>query len=377
MIKERVSMIERMAAAGAGLLRKAIPARGSRRYAVGAIVLALAATGTVTAIGALPAQAAHVRTAQTAAPAKDNACMAPPSPALAGFKQGTVAVSGDTAIHYVIGGSGPVLVLIHGWPITWWEFHTVMPSLSKSFTVIAFDLPGLGNSAPSTSGYGAADVATIFHEAIGALGYWSQGISLLGHDLGTNVAYAWARLYPAEVSREMVLESALNGYGLESLYNKSFHFLFNMQPSTVTEGIVNDRKSSDAYLSYLYSFAVKPDAITEQDRDVWNGDYACPANREAGYNYYRASAQDATFDTTTNTSKLTVEVGAMGGDHSFGGFVAQSFDNVDSNVHTIIAPGSGHYIPEEDPVFLSTCATLFFSPNPPATAPAGYESCLP
>src|SRR5258707_7923134 len=152
---------KRMAAAGAGLLRKAIPARGWRRYAVGTIVVALAATGTVTATGALPAQAAHMRAAQTAAPARDDACMAPASPKLAGFRQGKVAVSGDTAIHYVIGGSGPVLVLIHGWPISWWELHTVMPSLSKSFTVIAFDMPGLCNSAPSTSGYGDARVPTI------------------------------------------------------------------------------------------------------------------------------------------------------------------------------------------------------------------------
>jgi pimeloyl-ACP methyl ester carboxylesterase len=366
-----------MASAGIRLLRNAIPARGWRRYAVGTIVVALAASGTVTATGALPARAAHVQTVQATASARDHACVAPPSPTLAGFRQGTVAVSGDTAVHYVIGGSGPVLVLIHGWPISWWEFHTVMPSLSKSFTVIAFDLPGLGNSAPSTSGYDEADVATILHEATGKLGYGSQSISLLGHDLGSMVAYAWARLYPAQVNREMVLDSDLNGYGEEDFAGVSFHFLFNQQPPAVTDGIINNRKSSDAYLNFLYSFATKPNAVTKQDRDVWDGDYACQANREAGYDYYRAFPQNATFDTTTNTSKLTVEIGAMGGEDSFGDLVATSFDNVDSNVHTMIAPGSGHYIAEEDPVFLSTCATLFFSQNPPATAPAGYESCLP
>jgi pimeloyl-ACP methyl ester carboxylesterase len=199
----------------------------------------------------------------------------------------------------------------------------------------------------------------------------------MGHDFGSNVAYAWARLFPAQVSREMVIETALNGYGLESLAGFSFHFTFNQQPAAVTEGIINNRRSSDAYLDYLYTFAVVPGAITAQDRHVWDGDYACPANREAGYNYYRAFTQNATFDTTTNTSKLTVEVAGVGGENSFGNFTATSFENVDSNVHTIIAPGSGHYVPEEVPTFLSTCATLFFSPNPPATAPAGFESCLP
>ena len=369
--------VKRMAVAGAGLLGKAIPVRGWRRYATVGFVVALAASGAVTAVTALPAQAAHVQSARAVASARDNGCTPPPSPALAGFRQGKVPVSGDDSIHYVIGGTGPVLVLIHGWPITWWEFHTVMPSLAKSFRVIAFDLPGLGNSAPSSRGYTDADIATLLHEAIGALGYGSQNISIIGHDLGSNVAYAYARLFPEKVSREMVLETALSGYGLESLYNASFHFLLNMQPSTVTEGIVNNVASSDAYLDYLYTFVSKQGAITAQDKRVWDGDYGCPANREAGYNYYRAFPQDATFDTTTNTSKLTVEIGAMGGENSFGNFTAQSFQNVDSNVHTIIAPGSGHYIPEEDPDFLAECATLFLSPNPPATAPNGFASCLP
>ena len=368
---------ERMAAAGAGLLRKAIPARGWRRYAAGAAVAVLAAAGTVTATGALPAQAARVQAAHPAAPAWDSGCTPPASPRLAGFRQGTVAVPGDTAVHYVTGGSGPALVLIHGWPISWWEFHTVMPALAQNFTVIAFDLPGLGNSAPSTTGYDDAAIATILHQATGALGYGSQGINLLGHDLGSNVAYAWARLFPAQVTREMVMESALNGYGLEDLKGASFHFLFNTQPPAVTEGIINNTKSSNAYLDYLYSFDVIPGAITSQDRHIWDGDYACSANREAGYNYYRAGPQNATFNTTTNTTKLTVEIAAMGGEDSFGSFTATSFANVATNVHTIIAPGSGHYIPEEDPAFTSTCASLFFSPNPPAQAPAGFESCLP
>src|ERR1700721_184562 len=82
--------VKRMAAAGAGLLRKAIPARGWRRYATGGIVVALAASGTVTAVTALPAQAAHVQSAQTAS-ARHNECTPPPSPTLAGFRQGHVA----------------------------------------------------------------------------------------------------------------------------------------------------------------------------------------------------------------------------------------------------------------------------------------------
>jgi pimeloyl-ACP methyl ester carboxylesterase len=176
----------------------------------------MAAFGTVTADTAVSAQAAHEQSAQMAS-AEDGVCIPPPSPVLPGFRQGFVAVSGDNSIHYVIGGTGPVLVLIHGWPTTWWEFSPIMPTLAENYTVIAFDLPGLGNSAPSTSGYTDADIATLLHEAVGALGFGSQAISILGHDTGGNVAYAYARLFPASVSREMVLETALSGYGLEPL----------------------------------------------------------------------------------------------------------------------------------------------------------------
>jgi pimeloyl-ACP methyl ester carboxylesterase len=373
---------KRTVAAGAGLLRKAIPARGWRRYVTGGIVVALAAASTVTAVAAQPAQAAHVQSAPKAASTTDYGCTPPPSPYLAGFKQGQVAIPGDS-IHYVIGGSGPVLVLLAGWPITWWEFSTIMPTLEKNYTVVALDLPGLGNSTfpangqPNGDGFTGADIATDLHAAVGALGYGNDTISILGHDLGANLAYVYARLYTSQVKRVMVLESALNGYGLESLYSAAFHFLLNMSAPPTPEDIVNNVESSDAYLNYLYSFAVKPGSITPQDLRIWDADYACPQNREAGYDYYRAFTQDSTFDTTTNTSKLTVPMAAMGGEDSFGDFVAQSFGNVDSDVSTIIAPGSGHYIAEEDPAFLAECATLFFSPNPPTTAPSGYATCLP
>jgi pimeloyl-ACP methyl ester carboxylesterase len=369
--------VKQMTAAGTALLRKAIPARGWRRYAAGAVAT-VAAFGTVVGVTALPAQAAHAPSAHTAS-ARDGFCAPPPSPRLAGFRQGFVSVAGDSAVHYVTGGTGPVLVLLHGWPTTWWEFSQVMPALAQNYTVIAFDIPGLGNSAPSTAGYTDAAIATELHDAVAALGYGTQPVSILGHDVGGNLTYAYARLFPASVSRVMILETALNGYGLESLYGLTFHFTFNQSPPSVTEGMVNNIASSDAYLVHMYSFVASPGAgaITPLDQLIWDADYACPNVREQGYDYYRAYPDDATWDTTTNTSKLTVEMGAMGGDNSFGGFVAQSLGNVDSNVKTIIAPNSGHYIPDENPGFLSECATLYFSPDPPATAPAGFASCLP
>jgi pimeloyl-ACP methyl ester carboxylesterase len=365
--------VKRSVAAVTRLLRKAIPARGWRRYATGGLVVALGGFGTVAAVNVLPAQAAHSLPAQ-AAHGGSGVCVPPPSPTLAGFKQGMVAIPGDT-LHYVIGGSGPVLVLLHGWPMTWWEWNTVMPGLAKAHTVIAFDLPGLGNSTvPTSGGYTTADTAVRLHEAVTALGF--NNVSILAHDLGVNIGYAYARLYSQSVSRLMVLDSELNGYGLESSYGFSFHFDLNMAAPPTPEDIINNREAEVAYLNYLYSFAHKPGAITSFDKSTWYGAYSCPANREAGYNYYRAFPQNETWDISTNTTKLTIPVVAMGGEDSFGTSVATSFDNVDSDVNSIVAPDSGHYIPEEDPGFVTECAKLFFSSDPNQQAPSGFAACL-
>jgi pimeloyl-ACP methyl ester carboxylesterase len=356
---------KRGAAAVARMLRKAIPARVWQRYAGGGLVVVLGVFGTVAAVSAMPAQAAHSTAHQSQ----------PPSPALAGFQQGMVAITGDT-IHYVIGGSGPVLVLLHGWPMTWWEWHTVMPSLAKSHTVVAFDLPGLGDSTvPTSGGFTAVDTAHRLHEAVRALGF--HHISILSHDLGVNIAYAYAEQYRNSVERVAVLESALNGFGLESLYGQSFHFLLNMAAPPTPEGIVNNRASEQTYLNYLYTFEHKPGAITAFDKQTWYAAYASPANREAGYNYYRAFPDNETFNLAHATPKLTMPILAMGGEDSFGTFTATSFENVATDVHPVVAPDSGHYIPEEDPDFLATCANVFFSSDANPVAPAGFEACLP
>jgi pimeloyl-ACP methyl ester carboxylesterase len=352
----------------ARILRKAIPARGWRRYAISGFAAVLAIFGTVAAV---TAQAAPAHSA----PGKIPSRAMPASPALAGFQQGFVAIS-DSAIHYVIGGHGPVIVLLHGWPMTWWEWSTVMPSLAKQHTVVAFDLPGLGDSTvPASGGYSAVDTAQRLHQAITALGFGS--ISILSHDLGVNVAYAYAQLYRDSVARLAVLDSLLNGFGLENVYGFSFHFKLNMAASPVPEGIVNNRQAERAYLNYMYTFAANPAAITDQDKRIWYAAYASPANREAGYNYYRAFPDNQTYNLANATPKLAMPVLAMGGEHSFGTAVATSFENVATDVRAVVAPGSGHYIPEEDPGFLAECANLFFSSDPHPHAPDGFAACLP
>jgi len=153
------------------------------------------------------------------------------------FSSGMVAVEG-ASLHYVKGGSGPALVLLHGWPETSWEWHKVMPELAKTHTVIAIDLPGLGKSTIPSGGFDAAHTAVRLHEAVLALGY--HQVQILSHDVGALVAYPYAKQFPNDVSRMAVLETPLNGFGLESAAAFSFHFGLNSSPKPTPEKIVDD-----------------------------------------------------------------------------------------------------------------------------------------
>lgn len=289
---------------------------------------------------------------------------------LGSFEQGTVAVEGGT-LHYVRGGSGPALVLLHGWPETWWEWREVMPDLARTHTVIAFDLPGLGQSSVPTDGYDAATVARRIHQGVTALGYHS--VAIMAHDIGALIAYPYAKQFPDEVSRMAVLDLTLNGFGLEAAYGLDWHFLFNAARKPIPEKLIDSQDDVETYLGQLFDSAHHPEAI---DRETYFRAYADPANRSAGYEYYRAFAADAAYNKANADPKLSMPVLAMGAQYVFGTQVADSFQNVAGDVRTVVAPDSGHWIPEENPGFLIDCASLFFGPSG-QTAPPALTGCAP
>ncbi|MGI8665709.1 MAG: alpha/beta fold hydrolase [Jatrophihabitans sp.] len=284
------------------------------------------------------------------------------------FHQGMVAVDG-AKLHYYLGGTGPALLLLHGWPETSWAWHDVMPGLAKTHTVIALDLPGLGQSTIPAGGYDAVSTAHRVRETVHALGY--NQIEILAHDVGTLVAYPYARDFPSEVTRMAVLEAPLNGFGLEQAYNQSFHFLLNAAASPIPEKLI-DNGDVSTYLGMLFNGAKHPEAI---DQHVYFNAYASPARRTAGYNYYRAFAANAANNQANASKRLTMPVLAMAGIQSlFTTAVEASFKQVANDVRGVVATDSGHFIPEEDPAFLTACANLFFGPAG-VTPPAGLTGC--
>ena len=113
-------------------------------------------------------------------------------------------------IHYVIGGHGDPVVLLHGWPETWYEWRHVMPALAKNYTVIAPDLRGLGDSSKPLTGYDGKTVAEDIHQLINKLGF--KTIFLVGHDIGGQIAYSYAAAHPTEVKRLVVSDLTFPGF---------------------------------------------------------------------------------------------------------------------------------------------------------------------
>ncbi|MGK5519290.1 alpha/beta fold hydrolase [Micromonospora sp. URMC 107] len=286
-------------------------------------------------------------------------------------RQGSVTVDGAT-LRYTSTGSGSPLVLLHGWPQTSWAWQKVLPALAQQHTVITFDLPGLGGSAVPTGGYDKATTARRIRQAVNQLGFTQ--VALIGHDLGAMVAYNYARDFPTEVTRIGVVESPLPGFGLENFYGVSWHFLFNASPAPIPERIM-DNEDVPTYLGMLFDRSQHPEAI---DRSVYYRAYSDPVRRTAGYEYYRALKADAADNQAhAQAKRLTIPVMAMGAQSVFGPAVAASYQQVASDVRTVVAPDTGHWIPEENPTFFSACALLFFGPSTGTPSSPELAGCAP
>jgi pimeloyl-ACP methyl ester carboxylesterase len=127
-----------------------------------------------------------------------------------GFVSDTARVNGAT-LHYVRGGTGPAVILLHGFPEDWYAYHRIMPLLTRQFTVVAVDLRGLGGSMPTDGGYDAANMAEDIHQLAEHLHL--ERVYVVGHDIGGMVAYAFARLYPETSRGVMMLDAPLPGLG--------------------------------------------------------------------------------------------------------------------------------------------------------------------
>src|SRR5919197_2889451 len=235
------------------------------------------------------------------------------------FSHNTVSVN-DIKLHYVIGGHGDPVVLLHGWPETWYAWHKVMPALAKNHTVIAPDLRGLGDSSKPPTGYDGKTLADDIRQLVAQLGF--KTIFLVGHDIGSFVVYPYAAEHPTEVKRLVVMEVPPPGFFPSPQVNGGpplWWILFHQTPD-VPEALVEGKERT--YLSWFYqNLAYNPAAITQAAINEYVSHYSAPGGMRAGFEYYRAFPQDAIQNMNYSKTKLTMRVLALGGGYNpaFGG----------------------------------------------------------
>jgi pimeloyl-ACP methyl ester carboxylesterase len=272
-------------------------------------------------------------------------------------------------MHYVIGGKGDPVVLLHGWPETWYAWRHVMPALAQNYTVIAPDLRGLGDSSKPPTGYDGKTVAEDIHQLVTQLGF--NTIFLVGHDIGTQVAYSYAAAHPTEVQKLAVMELTIPGFappGRPPIWWAIFH-----QTPDVPEALVQGKEMM--YLSwFLRGLAFNPAAITQEDINEYVSHYSAPGGMRAGFEYYRAFPEDAIQNQNYSQTNLTMPVLALGGSYLpvLGGNITMpsiiyGMQQLAENVQGIKVPNSGHFIPEEQPQFLINQLSNFFGRNTTTT----------
>jgi pimeloyl-ACP methyl ester carboxylesterase len=265
-------------------------------------------------------------------------------------------------MHYVIGGKGDPVVLLHGWPETWYQWRHVMPALAKNYTVIAPDLRGLGDSSKPVTGYDGKTVAEDIHQLVTQLGF--KSIFLVGHDIGTLIVYPYAAAHPSEVKGLAVMEAPIPGFyppNRPMLWWIPFHQTPNV-PETLVQG-----KEMTYLLWFYHNLAFNPSAITEDAINEYVSHYSAPGGMRAGFEYYRAIPQDEIQNMNYSKTKLTMPVLGLGGGYTpvFGGNVTMpsvvyGMQQLAHNVTSVIVPNSGHWIPEEQPEFLTDQLLKFF-----------------
>ena len=272
----------------------------------------------------------------------------------------------DVMLHYVMAGNGPPVVLLHGWPQTWWEWRHIIPVLAKDYTVIAPDLRGLGDSSRPINGYDKMTVANDIWKLISEeLGYSS--FLLVGHDWGGPTAYALAACHPEAVKKLVILDVVVPGCGGDfSEGGRRWHHQFHMTPDLPEELI---RGREEIYLSWFYrTFAYKLGSITKEDIEEYVRTYKQPGALRAGFSYYRAMTQDVEDNLKIiKNFKLPMPVLAIGGGVSYpngrgrGKEPEASLRRVAVDVRGEVFPDCGHFIPEEVPELLIDRLSLFFN----------------
>lgn len=262
-------------------------------------------------------------------------------------------------MHYVTGGSGSPVVLIHGWPQTWYGWWPIMPALAEHHTVYAVDLPGLGDSSGAPTGYDKATLARYVHALIAdRLGV--RDARVVGHDFGAAVAFEYAAQFPADTARLGYLDLPLPGPAIDAptYRSLSWHIAFHSQ-RRVPEAVVGDHVRE--YLALFYpqvSFGgtafggtSQRSPFTDAEIDEFARTYSRPEALAGGFELYRALDTDVRDTVAAAPTHVpTLLMTAQGQLDAVRATVSPRITNI---VHAVDVPKAGHWLVEENPQFVT------------------------
>lgn len=262
-------------------------------------------------------------------------------------------------MHYVAGGSGTPVVLIHGWPQSWYGWWEIMPALAEKHTVYAVDLPGLGDSTGSPSDYSKATLARYVHTLVAdRLGV--RDAHVIGHDFGAAVAFHYASQFPADTASLGYLDLPLPGPAVDAATYRSmsWHIAFHSQPG-VPEAMVGDEVRDYLALFFpqvsyggtAFGGTSRRSPFTDAEIDEYARTYTRPENLAGGFELYRALEQDVRDSAAAAPTPVpALLLTAQGQVEPVRASTAGRLTNI---VRAVDVPGAGHWLVEENPRFVT------------------------
>ena len=288
-------------------------------------------------------QQSNTKSESTPANTNKNTIVSPASPP-ANFKHETANVNGIN-IHYVIGGQGEPLVLIHGFGQNWYMWNRLLPELSKHFTVIAPDLRGVGESDKPETGYDKKTMAVDIYELVSKLGY--KNINLAGHDIGLMVAYAYAAQFGSEVKKLALMDALLPG--VEPVWSqvKASAWWFGFFGWPASGGIVSG-KEKEFLTNFWPVVGHVQNAFNKEEADEFIRAYSVPGSTTGAFHWFGGFDQDAKDNADFTKHKLKMPLLAMGGEYFGATFLVDHCKLVAENVKGSNIKGAGHWIVQEN-----------------------------
>jgi pimeloyl-ACP methyl ester carboxylesterase len=273
--------------------------------------------------------------------------------------------TGQLRLHAVTGGQGPPLLLVHGWPQTWYQWRLVMPALAQDFQVVAVDQRGIGLSDKPEDGFDTAILAGDLVALMDALGH--QRFALVGFDTGLLISYALAADHPDRVDRLVVGEAPLPGISAPTplilppqVVDRLWHIPFNQLAET-NEQLVRGRE--DIFIGAEYAASAGTNKLPADAVSYYIDRLAAdPEALHGSFQLYRAFPATTAQNEQRKTRRLPMPVLAIGGAESSGAMVADTMQLVADDVQTLVIPGIGHWVAEQAPEQLLAALTAFLAP---------------